>query len=363
MNQIGQPIVAEAAWKGPEIDWTTNGLHVLTPAQVAEIDAALAHLKSLGEVDFPRDHAVDTFPLESVGELMASLPQRLRTGVGFLMLRGLPRERLSDDDLARIYFGLVAYIGTPMTQSYLGDLIGHVVDVSDLEPKSRGYRKGGGQLMHTDSCDIIGLMCLRTAMSGGDSRITSALTVHNWLLSQPTGPARDADRGLVPEAHRRGRPARHADLQRAQGAVLSRQGRRGHLLPAHGLCPTGGKKRPTAVHASRIGGALRQFAMRRALPSTTSTWGSRTAISSSSTTAIMVHGRTDYEDYKELPQRRHLLRMWLRVASWPKMPPEQVFHTDEDMRLWSRGRRRFMELPSNHDRDLLNPMVEKAMVD
>ena len=42
MNQIGQPIVAEAAWKGPEIDWTTNGLHVLTPAQVAEIDAALA---------------------------------------------------------------------------------------------------------------------------------------------------------------------------------------------------------------------------------------------------------------------------------------------------------------------------------
>jgi hypothetical protein len=83
--------------------------------------------------------------------------------------------------MARNAFRPGRYIGTTMTQSYLGDLLGHVVDVSDLEPKSRGYRKGGGQLMHTDSCDIIGLMCLRTAVSGGESRISSALTVHNYL--------------------------------------------------------------------------------------------------------------------------------------------------------------------------------------
>lgn len=132
-------------------------------------------------MDFP-DVTPETFPLDTVGKLMASLPKRLREGAGFLMLRGLPRDSYSDDDMARIYFGLGAYIGKTMTQSYLGDRLGHVVNVSDYEPKSRGYRKGGGQLMHTDSCDIIGLMCLRTAISGGESRISSALTVHNYLL-------------------------------------------------------------------------------------------------------------------------------------------------------------------------------------
>ena len=82
------------------------------------------------------------------------------------------------------FFGLGAYLGKPMTQSYLGDILGHVMDVSDYEPKSRGYRKGGGQLMHTDSCDIIGLMCLKSAISGGESRISSALAVHNVMAEQ-----------------------------------------------------------------------------------------------------------------------------------------------------------------------------------
>jgi len=183
MSKLGQEIVAPGAWKGPEIDWRREGLHELNAAQIAEIDHALTHLKSLGDLDFP-EITRENFPLDSVGGLMASLPQRLREGCGFLMLRGLPRERYSDDDMARVYFGLGAYIGTTMTQSYLGDLIGHVVNVSDYEPKSRGYRKGGGQLMHTDSCDIIGLMCLRTAISGGESRISSALTVHNYMARE-----------------------------------------------------------------------------------------------------------------------------------------------------------------------------------
>ena len=33
------------------------------------------------------------------------------------------------------------------------------------------------------------------------------------------------------------------------------------------------------------------------------------------------------------------------------------------MRLWSLGRQRLMELPSVHDRNLLDPSHEKAMVD
>lgn len=49
-----------------------------------------------------------------------------------------------------IYTGLGAYLGKPTVQSCAGDVLGHVIDVSAIEPESRGYRKGGGQDMHVE---------------------------------------------------------------------------------------------------------------------------------------------------------------------------------------------------------------------
>lgn len=361
MNELGQPIVGPAAWKGPEIDWTQQGLHVLTPDEVREIDAALAHLKGLGDLDFP-EITPETFPLSGVGRLMASLPERLRTGCGFLMLRGLPRERYGDDDMARVYFGLSSYIGKPMTQSYLGDLLGHVVDVSDLDPKGRGYRKGGGQLMHTDSCDIIGLMCLRTAISGGDSRISSALTVHNYLAEHHPQSLDILRRGLY--LKRTEEDGRRATRTYSEAPVP--------FFTQHGeeitcYLPTGyarlAEKSGQRPFTQAESDALFHARKAAAMPEHYLDMGFREGDVQFLNNRVMVHGRTDYQDHKDLADRRHLLRMWIRCATWPAMPPEQVFHTEEDMRLWSQGRQRLMELPSEHDRILLDPTREKAMVD
>ncbi len=362
MNHLGQPIVSPGAWKGPDINWTQQGLHVMDADDLAEIDAALAHLLSLGDVDFPQITR-ETFPLNKVGRLMASLPQRLREGCGFLMLRGLPREKYSDDDMARIYFGLGAYIGKTMTQSYLGDLLGHVVDVSDLEPKSRGYRKGGGQLMHTDSCDIIGLMCLRTAVSGGESRITSALTVHNWLLANRPDLLDVLIGGLyLKRTDEDGRRATRTYSEHRVPFFHEDQGEITCYLPTGyaRLAEKSGQRPFTEIESE----ALYQVRKAAASPEHYLDMGFKDGDIQFLNNRMLVHGRTDYQDAKELPDRRHLLRMWLRVDAWPKMPERQIFHTDEDMRLWSLGRRKLMELPSNHDRDLLNPNVEKkGMVD
>ena len=359
MATLGQPIHSAGAWKGPDIDWTQQGLHVLDAGELAEVDAALKHLLSLGNVDFP-DITPHDFPLDRVGRLMGSLPERLRSGCGFLMLRGLPRERYSDDDMARIYFGLGSYIGTVMTQSYLGDLLGHVVDVSDLEPKSRGYRKGGGQLMHTDSCDIIGLMCLRTAKSGGTSRISSALTVHNHLSEHHPDSLAVLRKGLY--LKRTDEDGRHATRTYSEAPVP--------FFTEHGgevtcYLPTGyarlaekSGQRPFSPEESE---ALLRARKAAAMPEHFLDMGFKEGDIQFLNNRMMVHGRTDYEDHKELAKRRHLLRMWFRVPSWPKMPPEQIFHTDEDMRLWSLRRRPMMELPSEHDRHLLEGVATPMM--
>lgn len=361
MNKLGERIESRGAWKGPEIDWTKEGLHVLSADDLKEIDAALQHLLSLGQVDFP-DITRENFPLNRVGALMAGLPQRLREGQGFLMVRGLPREKYSDDDMTRIYFGLGAYIGTPMTQSYLGDILGHVMDVSDYEPKSRGYRKGGGQLMHTDSCDIIGLMCLRSAISGGESRISSALAVHNYMVEHHP----DLLQVLIEGLHLK---RTDEDGRRATRTFSPDRVPFFHQAGDEITCylPTGyarlAEKSGQRPYSQAESDALYQVRKAAASPELYLDMGFKEGDIQFLNNRMMVHGRTDYQDHKELADRRHLLRLWLHVPTWPAMPAAQIFHTDEDRRLWSQYRQPFAELPTVHYEKLLDPAAEKGMVE
>lgn len=360
MSLIGTQIDMPAAWKGPAIDWKKEGLHILSASDIQEIDRALAHLKSLGTVDFPNINP-GNFPLDNVGKFMRALPDRLKQGCGFVMLRGLPRERYSDDDMAFVYFGLSSYVGTTLTQSYLGDLIGHVVNVSDFEPKSRGYRKGGGQLMHTDSCDIIGLMCLRTALSGGESRIASAVTVHNYLAEHFPDSLQILAEGL--HLKRADEDGRHATRTFSEGRIRFFNDHNGEFvsyLPTGyaRLCEKSGQRPYSQAESD----ALYRLRKAAAMPEHYLDMGFTDGDIQFLNNRTMVHGRTDYVDAPELHNRRHLLRMWLRTDKWQKMPDSQVFHTDADMGLWSKNRRPLMELPSKHDEDVLSGITSK-MVD
>jgi len=95
------PVEGPAAWRGSRIDYRAEGLHVLSGAEVREIDDALAQLRSRGEIDFA-DIDTETFPLPTLGQQFDRLGHDLRNGRGFLLLRGLPRERYSADDLRRL---------------------------------------------------------------------------------------------------------------------------------------------------------------------------------------------------------------------------------------------------------------------
>src|SRR4029077_6106925 len=156
------PIEGPAAWQGAQIDYREEGMHVLSGGEIDEIDAALDHLRAFGDIDFP-EITRDKFPLPRFGEFLAGVADDLHSGRGFLLLRGLPRERYLLDDLARIYVGLGTHIGRLIPQSYQGELLGHVIDVSDVEAEARGYHKGGSQRMHADNCDIVSLMCVQAA--------------------------------------------------------------------------------------------------------------------------------------------------------------------------------------------------------
>ena len=125
MNAI-MPVEGQAAWLGSRIDYRAEGMHEFSAADVAEIDAALAHLRGLGAVDFA-DLTAAMFPLPRLGAVLAGMRDALHDGHGFLLLRGLPRERYTQDDMAWIYAGLGVHIGRLLPQSYHGELLGHVI--------------------------------------------------------------------------------------------------------------------------------------------------------------------------------------------------------------------------------------------
>jgi hypothetical protein len=62
-------------------------------------------------------------------------------------------------------------------------MLGHVLDLGldASDPNVRIYQTHERQTFHTDSCDIVGLVCLQQAKSGGDSALVSSNTLYNRM--------------------------------------------------------------------------------------------------------------------------------------------------------------------------------------
>ena len=70
------PMEGRAVWYGPQIDYRADGMHVLSGGEIAEIDAALKHLRSSGSLDFPQI-TPETFPLPNLGRFFDELLERV----------------------------------------------------------------------------------------------------------------------------------------------------------------------------------------------------------------------------------------------------------------------------------------------
>jgi hypothetical protein len=186
-------------------DWI---LH-LTKDHVAELEAAAKPLlaQGAGATEALAHLTPATFPLETLEPLLARVHRELLSGRGFVLLRGLPVHRYSPLETAAIFMGLGAHLGRARSQNARGHVLGHVFDagLSGANPNVRIYQTNERQTFHTDSCDVVGLLCLREAQHGGESLLVSALTIFNELrgtrpdlLARLLAPMPHDRRGEVP---------------------------------------------------------------------------------------------------------------------------------------------------------------------
>src|SRR5262247_3657758 len=200
------PISGAGAWRGRELAQRTDWIRLFTAAELAELDAAIRAFRSQGIA--LADISPANFPLAGLSATMSGILAELLSGRGFVLMRGFPVERYSREEQAIAYLGLGSYLGRPRSQNAKGHLLGHVKDLGlDIaDPNVRYYQTRRKLDYHTDSVDVVGLLCLKTARPGGESFVASSATIYNEiharrpdLLPALFEPFATDRRGEVPE--------------------------------------------------------------------------------------------------------------------------------------------------------------------
>jgi hypothetical protein len=172
-----------AEWRHDDVADPATWTEALGGAEIEELDAALRHAQAISSDLL--DIGKEDFPLPHLGSRLAAIARDLIEGRGFVLIRGLPRERYGNDEMCLLYWGIGAHLGRPWPQNKRGHVLGDVTDQgrSADDPRARGNEIGGIAFpYHSDGSDLVGLMCLQTAREGGTSTVCNAVAIHNDLV-------------------------------------------------------------------------------------------------------------------------------------------------------------------------------------
>ncbi len=181
MTKICREIIDHpSAWTSQSLGGKEALVQRLSPAHLAAIDELLAKTRHLR----PQAVTREQFDHPALNPFLKNLFETIQNGVGVAIVRGVTREKYSEEDFERIYWGFGTHLGVAVTQSALGDRLGHVrfTPVGPDNPAGRAYRSNRELDLHTDTNEIVGLMSVQKAKSGGLSRLISSLAIHNEIL-------------------------------------------------------------------------------------------------------------------------------------------------------------------------------------
>lgn len=326
-----QEVVGRSAWLGRDIRSGEEWIYRLGDDEIAEIDAALRHLQTTGRQipDIGREH----FPLERFARTLRLLQTEIEDGLGMMLIRGLPRDRYSAEEIGLLYWGIGAHFGRAVAQNAQGDVLGHVRDMgrnTDKDMHARGYQTASLLPFHNDSCDIVGLCCLETAERGGLSSVASSIAVYNALVRTRPDLA-----GVLAQPFymdRRGEESSGQKPYYVSPIFVRHKGRMFNRFNATFIESAqrfNDVPRLTALQKEAIdtvGELCRQESFRLDMKL------ERGDMQFVNNYAVL-HSRTSYVDNAEEGRKRHLLRLWLRTPAFADYPAA-LRDRYEDMDRW-----------------------------
>ncbi len=329
-TMTAQPLVGPMVWHGRDLEGSTDWIRAPGPADLAELDAALRAVEARG-LRWP-DFGREDFPLPGLSHLLAEVAHDLEHGRGVVLLRGLPVARYTEAELRQLYWGLGCHLGTPRYQNARGEVIGEVRDeVRALggvqqpwitpapgDPATSRYkaRTNGPLRFHTDRCDVVGLLCVRSARRGGVSLVASSVAVHNEILRR-----RPDLCALLASDYHRTREGEEAGGERQVYALPVFAARDGRFTSHY--------SRTFVEAAQRLPGVPRlspaQEEALDLLAAVTEELAYRMVLEPGDlqllNSHVTYHGRTAFEDDPSTGHDRLLLRLWLSPPNSRPLPP------------------------------------------
>ncbi len=307
-----------SAWYGPDLAARHDWLVKLSPIEITEIERAIQRLAE-AKVEIPAIRRTD-FPLPTLSSRLQQLLDEVLNGRGFVLLRGLPVERWTQREAAIAFFGLGAHLGSARSQNAQGHVLGHVRDLglSSVDPNTRIYQTRERQTFHTDSSDVVALLCLQPAKAGGLSSLVSSVTIFNEmrrrrpdLLRALFEPIETDRRGEVPPG---ALPYFNIPVFNWHAGLLSTIYQRQYIESARRF-PEVPPLTARQIEALDLFDALANDPALHLLmefrPGDVQLVHNHT----------LLHDRTAFEDWPELERKRHLLRLWLAPPNARPLPP------------------------------------------
>jgi len=313
-----KPASGPAVWYGSKQSQKHDWIIDINAAQVKELEQAADTVRASGlRLD---DASRSDFSLISLAPILETARYELERGRGFILIRGLPVNEYTVDELGTIFWGIGTYLGTGVSQSADGDRLGHVIDRGATD---RYYTAGGPIEFHVDPVDVVGLFCLRAALAGGASRIASSLAVHNVILKERPDLLELFYQGFYNS--RRG----HGDKTTEWRVPVYAEGPGGlesYFLPItirqaeeEGF-PLDTQEREAIDYLQNIASRPDIYLDMDFRPGDIQFLNNR----------VIFHARTDYRDGPDPALRRHLLRLWLMMPDWPERPEVMQLHKKTD---------------------------------
>ena len=312
------PKVADrSAWYGSELAKSNEWIVRLSDREIAEVARVIARLEKL-QVELSTMTIADA-PLPTLAPRLQRILDEVLNGRGFVLLRSLPVERWTRREAAMAFLAIGVHLGNLRMQNAEGLLLGHVRDLgrSSADPNTRIYQTRERQTHHTDSCDVVGLLCLQAAKSGGLSSLVSSTTIFNEmrrrrpdLLRVLLEPIETDRRGEVPEGSQ---PYFTIPLFNYHDDLVSTIYQRQYIESARRF-PDVAPLTPLQIEALDLLDELANDPnlnlMMELQPGDIQLVHNHT----------ILHDRTAFEDYPEPERKRHLLRLWLAPAGARRLP-------------------------------------------
>ena len=295
--------------------WT----EVLSAIEVAEVSAAVAHARA--KTDDLLEIGKADFPLPTLAPRLEAIERELMDGRGFVVLRGLPRESWSNDDLCQAYWGIGAHLGRPWPQNHHGHLLGDVTDQGKGpgDPTARGNELGQvGLEFHCDGSDLVGLLCLRNGVSGGQSAVCNSVALHNAMVRERPDLAEELYKPQPYDMRGEQAPGARGWYQlpvytNLDGRLFVR------LIGGYILASQRHPDAPRLTDLAREG--LEWMRDRSESGAYSVVMDFQPGDMQFINNYHVLHGRAPYVDDRDSGQVRHLKRLWLETEALPDRPP------------------------------------------